>query len=56
MRQLFKTKTVSNFGDIPIGLFKQDLGFLYQSAGYVLGGSFAGVFFQYFIEVIAVDG
>lgn len=56
VRYLFKAERVGNLRDIPIGLFEQDFGFLNNAAADDGGGSFAGVFFQYFIKVIYVYG
>ena len=54
MCHLFKSKAVSNFRDIPIGLFKQNFGFLNNPATNDVGGSFSGILFQYFIQMVDV--
>jgi len=56
MRHFLKTQTVSDLRNVPGGLFEQDLGLLYDPVADVLGGGFARVFFEHFVEMIDVDG
>src|SRR5690606_33530251 len=56
MGDLFKAEAVGDFRDVPVCLFQEDLGFLDHTAADDLGGGFAGVFFQDFVEVVDVNG
>jgi len=52
----FETEGISDLGDIPVGLAQKDLGFLEDAAGDQTRGSLTGVFLQYFVQVVDVDG
>jgi len=56
MRHLFKAEAIGNFGYVPVGLFQQYLGLLYNTTAYDIGGSFAGIFFKHFVQVIYMNG
>jgi hypothetical protein len=44
VRKIIKPQRIRNLGNVPIGLFKQDLGFLYYTVADDLRGGVAGDF------------
>ncbi len=55
MRHLLEAQGVGNRGDVPLGLFEQDLGFLREPPVDDFGSAPMGRFFERFVQVVDVD-
>ena len=56
MGYFLEPEAITNFRDIPVGLFEQNLGFLNKPTANEFGGGFTRMLFQDLIEVINVYG